>query len=302
MISRRSALRLMAAGVMSASFGPRWALAAGTEEQAKVPLEEQPTDAKLAKIVLVAGLPTKKPGEHEYFAGCAVLQQLLKQTPGVFPVLARDGWPTNPKTFENARAVVFFLEGGGNQALLKGDHPTELQRLADAGVGFVNLHSAIDYPKDFGERARSWLGGCYEPQFSKRAHWIGDFSTFPEHAITRGVRPFKINDGWLTNSRFVAGMKGVTPLLRTAPPPKEPTTDNKPLGDDTIVSWAYDRPNGGRAFAFSGGHLHSNFTEEGYRRFLVNGILWSAKVDVPERGAPVNLDPEDLKKNLDNAK
>ena len=50
------------------------------------------------------------------------------------------------------------------------------------------------------------------------------------------------------------------------------------------------------------GGLYTRRVEEGYRRFLVNGILWSAKLDVPERGAPVDLNPEDLKKNLDNAK
>ena len=48
-----------------------------------------------------------------------------------------------------------------------------------------------------------------------------------------------------------------------------------------MVAWAYERPGGGRAFSFTGGHLHASFAEEGYRKFLVNGILWAAKVDVP---------------------
>src|SRR5262249_56339316 len=82
-------------------------------DQSGVPIEVQPTDPNAIKIVLVAGRQSHGPGEHEFFAGCAVLMKLLKQTPGVFPVMARDGWPKNPETFKNARAVVFFMDGAG---------------------------------------------------------------------------------------------------------------------------------------------------------------------------------------------
>src|ERR1700731_2058397 len=77
------------------------ALAADVDpyDQSGVPLEVQPTDAKLNKIVLVAGRQSHGPGDHEFFAGCALLMKLLKETPGVFPVMARDGWPKNPQTF-----------------------------------------------------------------------------------------------------------------------------------------------------------------------------------------------------------
>src|SRR5258708_28494894 len=75
-----------------------------------IALEEQPSDPKLAKIVFIAGSNFYQPGEHEYIGGCAVLMDLVKQTPGIFPVLALD-WPKNPKTFENAKPVVFFLHG-----------------------------------------------------------------------------------------------------------------------------------------------------------------------------------------------
>jgi hypothetical protein len=298
MTSRRHFLRQCGLGAAFLTTPALLHAAAEPVDSASPPLEETPTDAKLAKIVLVAGPPSHAAGEHEFFAGCYVLHKLLAQTPGVFPVLVRDGWPKNPKTFENAKAVVFFLDGGGEQAYLKGDRPTEVQKLAEAGVGFVHLHTAIDYPKDFGDRARSWLGGCYEPGFSKRAHWIADFAALPEHPICRGVKPFKVNDGWLYNLRFAAGLKGVTPLLRTPDPKAKLSKDEKP-GDDAIVSWAYDRLDGSRAFVFTGAHLHSSWGDESYRRYLVNGVLWAAKVEVPAAGAPVELDPAELKKHLD---
>ena len=127
---------------------------------------------------------------------------------------------------------------------------------------------------------------------------MGEFKAFPDYPVFRGVKPFKIDDGWLYQTRFAAGMKGVTPLLRTAPPESPPVANP----DADTVAWTYERPadagRPGRAFVFTGGHLHASFAEEGYRRFLVNGILWSAGIDVPASGAPVALDAAELGKYL----
>jgi hypothetical protein len=247
------------------------------------------------RVVLVAGSNFFKPGEHEYAGGCRVLAELLKQTPGALPQVVLD-WPKDAGMLAGARAVVFFFDGGDKHAVLQGDRLTQVQKLADAGVGIVQLHQAVDYPKDVGERARGWVGAAWEKGQGQRAHWVAEFKSFPDHAIFRGVAPFKIDDGWIYKLRFVPGMKGVTPLLRTASP-KAPAA--KELGDDTIVAWAYERPGGGRSFSFSGAHLHSSLAQEGYRRFLVNGILWSAGLNVPTTGAPVELSPADLDKHLD---
>src|SRR5688572_18025477 len=86
------ALALVAVAAPSAAAGDKVKLPPG------VALEEQPKDPKQVKVVLVAGSNFFKPGEHEYVAGCAVLADLLRQTPNVFPVLALD-WPQKPETF-----------------------------------------------------------------------------------------------------------------------------------------------------------------------------------------------------------
>ena len=266
-----------------------------TAEPMKPAIEEQPKDPKAVKIVLIAGSNFFKVGEHEYLAGCAVLADLLKQTPNVAPVLALD-WPKNEETFKGAKAVVFLFDGGPKHALLKEDRLAQVRKLADAGVGLVHFHQVIDYPKDLGDRARGWTGAAWEQGHSQRAHWIADFQKFPEHAITRGVAPFKIDDGFLTKIRFVPELKGVTPLLKTASPK---AAEGVAASNDAIVAWAYERKDGGRAFTFTGMHLHVSFAEEGYRRFLVNGILWAAGVEIPKEGAPVKLAADDLKKYLD---
>lgn len=258
----------------------------------KLAIEEQPKDPTAAKIVLIAGPNIYKPGEHEYVAGCAVLMDLLRQTPGVAPVLAVE-WPKKEETFAGAKAVVFYFDGGDKHALLKDGRVAQIQKLADAGVGIVHLHQTIDYPKDFGDRVREWLGGAWEKGYSIRSHWVTEFKTFPEHPITRGVKPFKIDDGFLSKVRFVPDMKGVTPLLSTVSPKAKPGK-----GSDDVVAWAFERPSGARAFVFTGGHLHVSLAEEGYRRFIVNGILWAASVEIPAAGAPVALDEKELPKYL----
>jgi hypothetical protein len=260
---------------------------------ADVPVEDLPANPKLAKIVLIAGSNFFKAGEHEYIAGCSVLHDLIKQSPGVAPVLAID-WPKKPETLSGAKAVVFFFDGAEKSQLLKEHRLAEIEKLAAAGAGIVHLHQVIDYPKDLGDRARSLTGAAWEKGHSQRAHWVAKFSDFPKHAICRGVTPFEINDGWLYKLRFVPDMKGVTPLLKTSPP-KAPA-DLAP--SDSIVGWAYERPEGGRSFTFTGCHLHSSLADEGYRRFLVNGVLWSAGVEVPADGAPVKLSAEDMNKYL----
>src|SRR5262249_14252257 len=137
-------------------------------DQSSVPLEVQPTDPALTKIVLVAGHPSHGPGEHEFFAGCALLMKLLQETPGVFPVMAKNGWPGDPQTFANARCVVFFMDGGGGHPIIKPGHMQEVQKLIDSGTGFVNLHYAVEYPKEQGKTVLGWLGGYFKSHTSPK--------------------------------------------------------------------------------------------------------------------------------------
>jgi hypothetical protein len=268
------------------------ALLAPAQDRADVPLEVGPADPAAAKIVLLAGAFSKGGGEHEYFAGSALFLKLLRQTPGLFPVLAAEGWPKNERILDGAKAVVFYMDGGGKQPVLAPDRLERIEKLAARGVGLVHLHQIIDYPKTHTERVLPLLGGVWVPQVSARGHWDGAFDSFVEHPITRGVTPFKENDGFLYKLRFVEGMKGVTPLLRTSP-------KGGLKGSEDVVSWAYERPGGGRTFVFTGGHLHESWGLEGMRRFVANGILWSAGLEIPAGGAPVALEPDDLKRHLD---
>jgi hypothetical protein len=71
-------------------------------------------------------------------------------------------------------------------------------------------------------------------------------------------------------------------------------------GKVETMMWAYERPNGGRGFGFTGGHTHANWGDPNQRKIVLNALLWIAKVDVPARGVEDRITPDDLTRNLDD--
>lgn len=276
-------------------------------DQSGVKLEEPPPkDFKGKKVVLVAGTKSHGPGEHEFFAGTAILCDLLKQN-GLWPVMVRDGWPKDEKVFDGADAIVFYADGRGGHPAVQKERLKLLGGYMDKGVGWVNLHYAVDYdPKD-GATVVNWLGGYYDAKISTNPHWDAKVRELPKHPIAQGVKPFTIRDEWYYNMRWVGGgndvaeAKGVTPILQAVPPDDTRGTDDAKLhkGRLETMAWAYERKDGGQGFGFTGGHTHANWGEENFRRLVTNAVLWVAKADVPKDGAAVKFDPIDLNRNLD---
>ena len=277
-------------------------------DQSKVPLEvEPPADFRGKKVVLVAGRQSHGPGDHEFFAGCAILMNLLKQTPGVWPVMARDGWPKNEKVFDGAAALVFYMDGRGGHPVVQRDRLRLLQGHIDRGAGWVNLHYAVDYEPRHGKTVAGWMGGFYDARVSTNPHWDATIRSLPKHPTTRGVKPFTLRDEWYFNMRWVGDStdvreaRGVVPILQAVPPDAVRGTADarKYPGRLETLAWAYERAGGGRGFGFTGGHMHRNWGDEDFRRVVVNAILWAAKAEVPVGGARVEFDPLDLNRNLD---
>ena len=74
-------------------------------------------------------------------------------------------------------------------------------------------------------------------------------------------------------------------------------------GKAQVMAWAYDRPDGGRGFGFTGYHNHSNLGNDSFRTVLLNGVAWVAKLPVPEGGvASSPLSRDQLESMIDEAK
>jgi type 1 glutamine amidotransferase len=264
------------------------------------------------KIVLIAGSPSHGHLEHEYRAGSLLWQRCLTGVPGVNVVVVSNDWPKDEKVLDGADAVVMFVTGGGGHPAVRDDHLQKLDALMQKGAGFGTVHYGVEVEKDKGgPEFLRWQGGYFETFWSVNPHWDANFTSFPNHPITRGVKPFKIRDEWYYHMRFVDDMKGVTPILSAVPPEStrgkpginDPHGGNpevqKHKGEVETVMWAYDRPNGGRGFGFTGAHFHKNWADENFRKVVLNAILWIAKVDVPRNGVECSVIAEDLEQNLD---
>jgi hypothetical protein len=236
-------------------------------------------------IVLLAGrvAPEGRVGHHDYLAGCTLLADLLRQTPEVLPVAVADGWPDDDRLFDRVQSLVCYGPGGGKQPFLGSAQRVErFQGLADRGVGIVMIHQAASFPPDLSGRATGWLGGVHVRGSSGRGHWRTQHREFPEHPATRGVQPWRIRDGWLNEIRFADGMQGVTPLVWSGRKHRGSSAG----GAADVVCWAYERPGGGRSFCFTGLDAHGAWSLTGVRQLVVNGVLWSAGLSVPESGSP----------------
>ncbi len=288
-------------------FGQAWAEDApkiDPYDQSQVVLEQEPpANFKGKRILLIAGRQSHGPGDHEFFAGTAILVNLLKQTEGIWPIMARDGWPKNEKLFDTADCIMMYMDGRGGHPVVQGERMKLIQKQIDRGCGWVNLHYAVDYLPQHGKTVLGWMGGYYEPNYSINPHWDAVIRSLPKHPITQGVKPFTLRDEWYFGMRFLEDNKGLTPILQAVPPDETRRTEHTKMraGQIETLAWAYERPDEakGRGFGFTGGHFHRNWADENFRRIVVNAILWTAKVDIPEGGAPVKFDPADLNKNLD---
>src|SRR5690349_18693719 len=111
------------------------------------------------KIVLVAGSPSHGRGDHEFRAGCLLLQECLRGVPGVTTVVASNGWPADPAIFDDAAAIVIYADGGPGHPFIKPDRLQRIGALMKKGVGMGALHYGVEVPKEKGgPEFLDWIG------------------------------------------------------------------------------------------------------------------------------------------------
>jgi hypothetical protein len=279
------------------------------------------------QIVLIAGKPSHPPGEHEFRAGCLLLNNCLNKVSGISSVVYSNGWPQEASAFDGADAVLIYADGGAGHPAIQGNHARLIAELAKKGVGLGFAHYGVEVPStNGGPQFLEWIGGYYEHQFSVNPMWNPDFTAFPNHPIARGVKPFSVRDEWYFNIHFRPDTRendasldgaakskppGITPILHAKPAdevrkgpyvyPRGPYGHIiAASGRDETMMWAYERPGGGRSFGFTGGHFHTNWGNENFRKAALNALLWIAKAEVPAEGVESTVTAEELAANLDN--
>lgn len=275
--------------------------------------------ADMTEVVFLAGKKSHGYGAHEHRAGSMLLAKALNESGlKVHASVAVDGnLPEGTSSKNTPDAIVMFCDGQGGH--IGKAHQAIIQKWVNAGVGVSCLHYAVEVEPDvLGERFLEWIGGYFEVGWSVNPHWTPEFDEFPEHPITNGVKPFSIRDEWYYHMRFPPEMEGVTPILSALPPLESlakrkrdnPGRVSNPTvlaevkaGKNQVVAWAYERPNGGRGFGFTGGHFHQNWQHDEFRKIVLNAIAWTAHLEIPKGGVPSRTPTDaDLELNQDYPK
>ncbi|MEJ6718926.1 MAG: ThuA domain-containing protein [Akkermansiaceae bacterium] len=271
-------------------------------------LSAKKEEAKKKKIVLIAGSRSHASGEHEFRAGCMLLAKVLNEQSGLdveAVVVGRD-WKKDKSVLDEADAIFIFADGTSGIA----GEWDYLDGLAKKGVGFTFMHYAVHpNPAEGKKYYQPWIGGAMESGWSVNPHWVADMKVMKDHEVGNGV-PETVTclDEFYYNMRFVDDRDKVLDLV-TATPTRENMhkyinlwnqhgVDG--LNKEQALMWGYERPNGGRGVGFTGGHYHHGWALDGFRTVVLNAIVWSAGMKVPEGGVKSNsLSEEELNTNLD---
>jgi type 1 glutamine amidotransferase len=243
-----------------------------------------PAAAQAPKKVLLLGQgPDGHPPQtHEYKLGLNILQKLLAKTRELQTtiVMADEPWREGPELLAKADGAVLFLAEGAKWLHQDPKRLAAFRDLAKRGGGLVCLHWAMG-TRD-AKNIAGWVeffGGCHGGPDRKYKVLKTDvkFAT-PSHPIARGLKDFSARDEFYYHLKFPPNAKNLEPIVQADIDGKAET-----------VSWAWQRPDGGRSFGFSGLHFHENWQMPEYRRLVVQGVLWSMKAPIPEGGVNVNV-------------
>lgn len=261
-----------------------------------------PSLAESPKILFLAGPRDHgAPGRHEYERDLRTLARSMEQATnlrGVTTQLIVGALPRDLAPVRDAAAIV--IDSSSDRAdnelhPLFPPNPTTNGRgydpettaylealddlIKEKKIGVVILHYA-SWAENW--RAReyylNWTGGLWVQIASKNPtdEWSMTLEN-RRHPILSGVKPWQYRDEIFCRY-FLSDDKRRTNLLLASP--KE---DKAGIGPQ-IASWAWQRDDGGRGFVFGGLDFRDNLARDNYRRFLLNGIAWAARLDIPRGG------------------
>jgi type 1 glutamine amidotransferase len=269
--------------------------------------------AHATRILIVVGPTDHPPGTHEVAAGGRLLKHSLENMSNLSGVKVDlfNEWPKDKAVRDAADTIVFIGDTfPPNRLPNAGQNLAELDEMMQRGCGIVCVHYATgllgdDVKPDGDHPLLRWMGGYFAnrscPHHESFAKIFSEATikpAVPQHPAWRGCREFTLNDEPYYNNYF--GKNGnqpatnVTVLATSMLPPAAPKQET--------VSWCVERPDSGRGFAVVMPHFYRNWKLEDLRRYILNGIVWTAKLEVPSAGvqttlpvlsafAPVSLEP-----------
>ena len=262
----------------------------------------QSVSADTKKILFLAGPRDHgAPGRHEYERDLKTLATSLEQATNVSGLTTQLMVGALPRDLEAVRGAAAIVINSSSDRAANEIHPlfppnpstngrsydaeteTYLKSLDELirqnRIGVVILHYA-SWAENW--RAREyylkWTGGLWVQIASKNPvdQWSMTLQQ-KKHPVLRGVKPWEFRDEIFCRY-FLPNDSRRTNLLLASP------KDDKQRIGPQIASWAWQRDDGGRGFVFGGLDFRDNLALDNYRKFLLNGIAWSAGIEIPRGG------------------
>lgn len=241
------------------------------------------------------------PGRHEYERDLRTLAQSFERSTNLSGVTTQVIVGSLPRDLEAVKdAAVIVIDSSSERAdneihPLFPPNPTTNGRGYDAEtaaylkrlnelikanrIGVVIFHYSL-WAENWAARENylNWTGGLWVQIGSKNPvdEWTMSFES-RKHPILRGVKPWKYRDEVFCRFFLPNDARRTNLLLGS------PRDDKQKIGPQ-IASWAYERDDGGRAFVFGGLDFRDNLARDDYRKFLLNGIAWAARLEIPKKG------------------
>lgn len=261
-----------------------------------------PVAAETKKILFLAGPRDHGgPGRHEYERDLRTLAESFDKASNLKGVTTQVIVGQLPRDLDAVKDAAVIVINSSSDRAEKETHPlfppdpTTNHRsyddettaylkalddlLQEKRIGVVVFHYAL-WAENW--RARDyylkWLGGLWVQIGSRNPvdEWSMTFEN-ERHPILSGVKPWTFRDEVFCRFFLPNDARRTDLLLGT------PQKDTGRIGPQ-IVSWAYEREDGGRGFVFGGQDFRDNLANDNYRRFLLNGIAWAAHIDIPREG------------------
>lgn len=244
-------------------------------------------------VLIIVGPSSHPPGSHEVAASGRLLKHCIENIRNLSRVKCDivEGWPD--KTLRDAASTVVFTGDffPPNRLPDSARNLADLDSMMQRGCGIVCVHYANgvhgdDVTAEGEHPLLHWTGGYFANRSCKHHESFARIfpaatitPVAPQHAIMRGVKEFTLHDEPYYNNYFGLGNRmaaNVTSLATSLLPPDNPKPET--------VAWCIERPDSGRGFGIVMPHFYKNWREEELRRFILNGVIWTAKIDVPAAG------------------
>lgn len=255
--------------------------------------------AEAARVLIVVGPSNHAPGSHEVGAGARLIEHCLESTENRDPFSADVvyTWPEDDSSLAGYSTVVMIGDQFPGERLPDSDRiMKDLTKMMKRGCGIVCIHYGVglgtqDVATDGDHLLLHWIGGyfatrCDHHQSVARIYPAAKIEPADEsHPISRGWKPFVLRDEPYINNYFGPEnnqlLPGAFAVATSMLPPKIPKRE--------VIAWGIERPDSGRGFGVTLPHFYRNWELEPLRRLILNGIVWTAKEEIPDEGITTSL-------------